>query len=114
MSRGYICIAQNSKYDYLNQAYALALSLKATQQENAICVCVDASTKTQITGKHKEVFDHIVDIPWNDDAGADERDGHDGDERAERREDPDEGRREAFHEQTSEDGKQNHGSRAPR
>lgn len=72
MSRGYICIAQNSKYDYLNQAYGLALSLKATQKENAICVCVDEYTKTQITGKHKEVFDHIVDIPWNDDAGADE------------------------------------------
>ena len=71
MSRGYICIAQNSKYDYLNQAYGLALSLKATQKENAICVCVDEYTKTQITGKHKEVFDHIVDIPWNDDAGAD-------------------------------------------
>ena len=44
MSRGYICIAQNSKYDYLNQAYGLALSLKATQKENAICVCVDEYT----------------------------------------------------------------------
>ena len=34
MSRGYIAIAQNSKVDYLKLAYALALSLKATQKEN--------------------------------------------------------------------------------
>ena len=44
--------------------YALALSLKATQQENAICVCVDEYTKTLITEKHEKAFDHIVDIPW--------------------------------------------------
>lgn len=67
MSKGYIAIAQNNPtYDYLNMTYALALSLKATQKENAICVAVDEPTKALITDKHREVFDHIVDIPFGD------------------------------------------------
>jgi hypothetical protein len=69
MSRGYIVIAQNNnEYDYLEMTYALALSLKATQTENSICVCVDPHTKSLITEKHKKVFDHIVDIPFGDPA----------------------------------------------
>lgn len=70
MSRGYIVIAQNTKsVDYLQQAYALALNLKLTQSTvNNLTVCVDSITKKLITNKHKKVFDHIVDIPWNDDA----------------------------------------------
>ena len=70
MSRGYICIAQNTKsVDYLQQAYALALNLKLTQSTvNNLTVCVDPTTKKLITSKHKKVFDHIVDIPWNDEA----------------------------------------------
>jgi hypothetical protein len=67
MSRGYIVIAQNNaEYDYLELTYALAMSLKATQKENAICVCVDEATKTKVTEKHRKVFDHIVDIPFGD------------------------------------------------
>lgn len=69
MSRGYIVIVQNNKkHDYLRMTYALALSLKATQRENSICVCVDEYTKTLITDKHRKVFDHIIDIPWEDEA----------------------------------------------
>jgi hypothetical protein len=70
MSRGYICIAQNTEsVDYLQQAYALALNLKLTQSTvNNLTVCVDAETKKLITNKHRRVFDHVVDIPWNDDA----------------------------------------------
>ena len=70
MSRGYIVIAQNTKsVDYLQQAYALALNLKLTQSTiNNLTVCVDSTTKKLITSKHKKVFDHIVDIPWNDEA----------------------------------------------
>ena len=70
MSRGYIVIAQNnSTTDYLEQAYALALNLKLTQSEvNNLTVCVDSKTKKLIKAKHKKVFDHIVDIPWQDDA----------------------------------------------
>jgi len=70
MSKGYIVIAQNNDtVDYLQQAYALALNLKLTQ--STVCnltVCVDAETKKHITHKHRKVFDHIVDIPWTDDA----------------------------------------------
>ena len=70
MSRGYIVIAQNNSIiDYLEQAYALALNLKLTQSEvNNLTVCVDSKTKKLIKAKHKKVFDHIVDIPWQDDA----------------------------------------------
>ena len=50
-------------------AYAMALSLKATQKENQFCVCVDENTKLAMKDKYKEVFDYVVDIPWNDDAG---------------------------------------------
>jgi len=46
MSRGYITIAQNSEdIDYLEMAYALALSLGATQKISNLCVCVDEATK---------------------------------------------------------------------
>lgn len=70
MSKGYIVIAQNNKtVNYLEQAYALALNLKLTQSTvSNLTVCVDANTKALIKTKHKQVFDHIVDIPWNDDA----------------------------------------------
>jgi len=71
-SKGYITIAQNSEdNDYLEMSYALALSLKATQKINKLCVCVDEETKKLITDRHREVFDAIVDIPWNDDAKGD-------------------------------------------
>lgn len=68
MSRGYIVIAQNTDtVDYLKQAYALALNLKLTQKKvNGLTVCVDAATKKKITKKHRDVFDHIVEIPWKD------------------------------------------------
>jgi hypothetical protein len=73
-SRGYIVITQNNETtDYLEQAYALALNLKLTQSAvQSLTVCVDVETKKLIKGKHKQVFDHIVDIPWNDDAKDEE------------------------------------------
>ena len=68
MSKGYIVIAQNSgETDYLRMAYGLALSLKATQSEvNNLSVCVDKNTK--VPKKYAEVFDNIIQIPWQDDA----------------------------------------------
>ena len=74
MSRGYIVIAQNnSTTDYLKQAYALALNLKATQTTvSNLTVCVDPATRDLIKPKHTKVFDNIVDIPWADDAERDE------------------------------------------
>ena len=35
-------------------------------------MCVDTNTKKKITAKHREVFDNIIDIPWQDDAADDE------------------------------------------
>ncbi len=72
--KGYICIVQNnSNVDYLKQAYGLALSLKNTQSAtNKLSIMVDEYTKTLITEKHKKVFDHIIDIPWTDDASDSE------------------------------------------
>ena len=74
MSKGYIVIAQNNDTtDYLEQAYALALNLKLTQSTvSNLTVCVDSKTKKQVKAKHKEVFDNIVDIPWQDDAKDEE------------------------------------------
>lgn len=68
MSRGYIVIAQNNDtVDYLQQAYALALSLKATQNEvSNLSVCVEKGTK--VPKKYRAVFDKVIDIPWNDEA----------------------------------------------
>lgn len=69
MSRGYIAIVQNNpETDYLRLAYGMALSIKATQKENNICICVDEQTKALLTDKHREVFDDIVDIPFGDPA----------------------------------------------
>jgi hypothetical protein len=67
---GYLVIAQNTDtVDYLQQAYALALNLKLTQSTvNNLSVCVDAATRSKITDKHRRVFDHVVDIPWSDQA----------------------------------------------
>jgi len=64
MSKGYIAIAQNSRDDYLRMAYALALSIKATQLEvKDFCLCTDETTAKLITDDHKKVFDHIVMVP---------------------------------------------------
>jgi hypothetical protein len=65
MSKGYLVIAQNGKDDYLRQAYALALSIKATQKDvNKLTVL----TNDTVPAKYKEVFDQVLDIPWNDSA----------------------------------------------
>lgn len=72
MSQGYVVIAQNSgEVDYLEQAYALAMSIKISQSTvKDFALCVDPATREKIRGKHRRVFDHIVDIPWGD-AAAD-------------------------------------------
>lgn len=68
--RGYLVIAQNTDtVDYLEQAYALALSIQITQSTvKNISVCVDTNTRKLITAKHRKVFDEIIDIPWGDQA----------------------------------------------
>ena len=68
MSKGYLCIAQNSgDSDYVRMAYALALSIKATQSSvNQFAIAV--VNKADVPEQYKHVFDHIVEIPWTDHA----------------------------------------------
>ena len=61
--QGYFTFAQNTdKVNYLELAYAQAVSIKNTQTINQYAVAVDAETKKLITNEHKSVFDYIVDI----------------------------------------------------
>lgn len=64
--RGYLILAQNSrKDDYVKLAYALALSIKSTQSSvNKVAI----ATNERMSNKHMQAFDHIVNIPWNDQA----------------------------------------------
>jgi len=66
MSKGYLILAQNTKKDdYVKLAYALALSIKGTQSTvNQVAI----ATNDVVPEKYKAVFDHIIDIPWNDQA----------------------------------------------
>lgn len=60
---GYFTFAQNTEdVNYLELAYAQALSIKCTQKINSYAIAVDAATKELITDRHREVFDYIVDI----------------------------------------------------
>ena len=51
MSKGYLVIAQNSNYDYVRMAYALALSITNTQRSvRRISIAVDnALTNNNVT-----------------------------------------------------------------
>ena len=64
MSKGFIVLAQNTEtVDYIKQAYALALSIKNTQQTvNKISLI----TNDEVPYQYKHVFDKIIEIPWGD------------------------------------------------
>jgi hypothetical protein len=67
MSKGYVILAQNSEDDYVKMAYALALSIKCTQKTvNSISLITDVPDA--VPYHCREVFDHIIKIPWYDDA----------------------------------------------
>ncbi len=69
MTKGFLTIAQNTEnIDYIRMAYALALSIKNSQEKyNSFCLATDIDEK-DIPSKYKSVFDHIVPIPWKDHA----------------------------------------------
>lgn len=68
MSKGYFTIAQGEVYQ--RAAYALALSLKATQPEefSKLSIGVAAEEIDSIPAKYLKVFDQVVEIPWTDHA----------------------------------------------
>lgn len=61
--QGYFTFAQNTdKVNYLELAYAQAVSIKNTQTINQYAVAVDDETKKLITDEHRRVFDYVIDI----------------------------------------------------
>lgn len=68
MSKGFFTIAQGQEYQRL--AYALALSLKLSQPEgfNKLSIGVTAEEKSDVKWKYRELFDEVIEIPWDDHA----------------------------------------------
>lgn len=64
--RGFLTFAQNGRDDYLRMAYALALSLRATQVEPYLSVVITPGMT--VPAKYREVFDEVIDVPWIDEA----------------------------------------------
>lgn len=64
-NKGHIFLAQNSDVDYVRQAYALALSIKKHNKKyNQTCLI----TNDPVPNQYRHAFDHIVPIPWGDQA----------------------------------------------
>ena len=64
MSKGFVVLAQNSNgIDYVRQAYALALSIKISQQS---IKNISIITNDSVPDNYKNVFDQIIPIPWGD------------------------------------------------
>ena len=62
VSKGFLLFAQNTdNVDYITQAYALALSIKASQQH---ITNVSLVTNDTIPKKYQHAFDQIIPIPW--------------------------------------------------
>lgn len=67
--RGFFTFAQNSTTDYVRLAYALALSLKASQVDVPY-LAIGVTKGTIIPSEYIWAFDEIVEIPWGDAAKA--------------------------------------------
>ena len=68
MSKGFFTIAQGESYQRL--AYALALSLKISQppELSKLSIGVTKEEKQDVKWKYREVFDEVIEIPWEDHA----------------------------------------------
>jgi hypothetical protein len=72
MTQGYLTFVQNSgTTDYLEMAYAQALSIKTTCNINQYAVVVDSYTGSLITDRHRRVFDFVIPIPGVDESAND-------------------------------------------
>lgn len=66
--RGFFTFAQNSgDLDYVRLAYALALSLKASQHSTAY-LSIGITPGTVVPEQYAWAFDNIIEIPWGDHA----------------------------------------------
>jgi len=62
VSKGFLVFAENTKsVDYIEQAYALALSIKATQ---TVTTSVSLMTNDTVPKKYQYVFDQIIPLPF--------------------------------------------------
>jgi hypothetical protein len=62
VSKGFLLLAQNTEdVDYVQQAYALALSIKFSQQH---ITNVSLITNNEVPAEYKWAFDNIIPIPW--------------------------------------------------
>ena len=67
-TKGYLILAQNNNSDdYVRMAYVLALSIKTSQKE-VTSVSLITDVVDAVPDHYKTVFDHIIEIPWYDDA----------------------------------------------
>lgn len=64
MSKGFVIFAKNSQeVDYVRQACALALTIKKTQ---SVINNVSIITNDDVPEEFKNLFDHVINIPWSD------------------------------------------------
>jgi hypothetical protein len=62
MSKGFLVFAQNTdSVDYVQQAYALALSIKNSQET---IKNISLVTNSKVPKKYQKIFDQIIPIPW--------------------------------------------------
>jgi hypothetical protein len=64
MTANFTMLAQNSYDDYVKQACACAMSIRATNINSKICLI----TNDPVPKRYKQLFDDIVKIPWGDKA----------------------------------------------
>lgn len=68
MTKNFTMLAQNSNEDYVLQACLAAMSIHSTNTDASICLI----TNDSVPDKYKDLFDHIVEIPWGDHAAEDD------------------------------------------
>lgn len=65
MSKGFLIFAHNTEdVNYVDQAYALALSIKISQRD---ITSVSIVTNDPVPKKYNKVFDQVINIPWVND-----------------------------------------------
>lgn len=67
MSKGFLIFAHNTDVNYVEQAYALALSIKMSQRE---VTSVTLITSDLVPKKYHKVFDFIIPTPWVEEDGV--------------------------------------------
>lgn len=66
MSKGHVFLAQNSKVDYVTQAFCLAATIKNNNKINSTCII----TNDFVPDDYMWAFDHVIQIPWEDQANG--------------------------------------------